>query len=254
MSVQAIPSTLFNALSGVEVREKILRDVRKAFEDDERFRQHHCYPNLRFKFSCSLAYEPGLAEAVNLAGNIDARSKIQAQADVIEDLRKQLNDQNEKFRDIEAQAGLMISDLERKTRDLADANDFIKKLMAEKHNRDNEAGTAGVTEPSNPNPVFDLDALAAGGEILVEHESEVIEEPDRLRESGETLNPATIEIEVEGSGEAVGAEVPQMEIIGLPPSAVRPEAVTGLKIPTAGTGAVVSGGAVPRGVKGRPRE
>jgi hypothetical protein len=245
-------SPLFNAINGSELMEKILRDVRKVFEKDERFRQHATYPNVSYKFSFLMKYEPGMVEAVNLSGNADARSKIEAQEGVIVSLRKQIADRDEHFRDIEAQAGLMISDLEKKTRDLADANEFIKKLMADKHDRDNGVDLAGVRQPVNPNPVFDLDAIANGGEILVEHESEVIEEPDRLRESGETLNPETIEIEVEGGGEAMGEAIPQMAVVGRQPTEVT-NIDRSLKLPTAGTGATVSSGRPPTGVKGRPR-
>jgi hypothetical protein len=238
--------------------EKILRDVRKKLEKDERFRHHATYPNVSYKFSLSLRYEPGMAEAVNLSGNADARSKIEAQEGVIVSLRKQLADRDEHFRDIEVQAGLMISDLEKKTRDLADANDFIKRLMSDKQALEFELSKKNAPyDESAPfqhsvNPVFDLDAIANGGEILVEHESEVIEEPDRLRESGETLNPETIEIEVEGGGEAMGEEIPQMAVVGRQPTEVT-NIDCSLKLPTAGTGATVSSGRPPAGVKGRPR-
>ena len=253
MSTSAIGSPLlFNALNGNEVRELILRKVRETFEKDERFRHHCTYPQLKYSFSLSMKYEPGMAEAVNISGNIDTRAKIQAQADLIATLEKRLAEHDDKFREIEAQAGILLTDNEKKTRDLADANEFIKRLMAEKHDRDNGVDLAGVRQPVNPNPVFDLDAIANGGEILVEHESEVIEEPDRLRESGETLNPETIEIEVEGGGEAMGEEIPQMAVVGRQPTEVT-NIDRSLKLPTAGTGATVSSGRPPTGVKGRPR-
>ena len=234
---------LFNALNGQEVREIILRKVREAFDNDERFRLHHTYPELRYKFSLSMTYAPGMAEAVNVSGNVDARSKIVAMQDIITSLQKQITDHNENFRDIEQEASLLLADNEKKTRDLADANEFIKKLMAEKH-----------TQPSEETGLmFDFNALAKGEPIIVEHESEVIDEPDRLRESGETLNPEAIEIEVEGGGEAMGEEIPQMAVVGRPPSAVQ-HVDPSLKLPTAGTGATVASGQPPRGVKGRPRE
>ena len=47
---------------------------------------------------------------------------------------------------------MMISDLEKTKRDLADANEFIDKLMAEKH--------AQTTVPAEP--IFDLEALTKG--------------------------------------------------------------------------------------------
>jgi hypothetical protein len=243
MSTAPAVPLLFNALNGQEVREIILRKVREAFDNDERFRLHHTYPELRYKFSLSMTYAPGMAEAVNVSGNVDARSKIVAMQDVITSLQKQLTDRDEHFRDIEQQAGMLLSDNEKKTRDLADANEFIKKLMAEKH-----------TQPSEvEQPIFDLEALAKGEPIIVEHESEVIDEPDRLRESGETLNPEAIEIEVEGGGEATGEAIPQMAVVGRQPSEVS-NLDPSLKLPTAGTGVTVMHGAVPRNVKGRPRE
>lgn len=237
-----ISQPMFNALSGNEVREIILRKVRETFDKDERFRHHATYPNLKFAFSCSLKYEPGMAEAVNVSGAIDVRAKAQAQALVIESLQKQLADKDEKFQSIESEAGMMISDLEKTKRDLADANEFIKKLMTEKH--------AQTTEPAEQ--IFDLEALAKGEPFVVEHESEVIDEPDRLRESGETLNPDTIEIEVGGEGEAQGEAIPQMNVVGRQPNEVR-NLNPALRMPTEGTGATVSSGRPPAGVKGRPR-
>ena len=242
---------IFNAINGSELMEKILRDVRKNLEKDERFRHHAPIPNVSYKFSLSLRYEPGMAEAVNLSGHADARSKIEAQEAVIVALRKQLADRDEKFHGIEAEAGLMISDLEKTKRDLADANEFIKKLMAEKH-VDTTKPSASVGEPNDPGPIFDLDALTKGEPIVVEHESEVIDEPDRLRESGETLNPETIEIEVGGEGEAQGDAIPQMNVVGRQLSEVQ-HLDPALRLPTEGTGATVSSGKSPAGVKGRPR-
>ena len=233
---------IFNAINGSELMEKILRDVRKNLEKDERFRHHCTYPCIQYKFSLSMKYEPGMAEAVNLSGHADARSKIESQEAVIVSLRKQLADRDEKFHGIEAEAGLMISDLEKTKRDLADANEFIKKLMAEKH--------AQTTEPAEQ--IFDLEALSKGEPIVVEYESWVIDEPDRLRESGETLNPETIEIEVGGEGEAQGDAIPQMTVVGRLPNEVR-NLDPALRMPTEGTGATVSSGRPPAGVKGRPR-
>lgn len=235
---------IFNAINGQELIEKILRDVRKNLEKDERFRHHCTYPCIQYKFSLSMKYEPGMAEAVNLSGHADARSKIEAQEAVIVALRKQLDDRDEKFHGIEAEAGLMISDLEKTKRDLADANEFINKLMAEKH---------AQQSPDMPaEQIFDLEALAKGEPIVVEHESEVFDEPDRLRESGETLNPDTIEIEVGGEGEAQGEAIPQLSVVGRQPNEVR-NLDPALRMPTEGTGAVVSSGRPPAGVKGRPR-
>jgi len=243
MATQPVTAPLlFNALTGIEVKEIIIRKVREHFERDERFRHHATYPQLKFAFSCSLKYEPGMAEAVNVSGNIDARTKILAQADVITALQKQLADRDEKFQSIESEAGMMISDLEKTKRDLADANEFIKKLMAEKH--------AQTTEPAEQ--IFDLEALAKGEPFVVEHESEVIDEPDRLRESGETLNPETIEIEVGGEGEAQGEAIPQLAVVGRQPNEVR-NLDPALRMPTEGTGATVSSGRPRAGVKGRPR-
>lgn len=233
---------IFNAINGSELMEKILRDVRKNLEKDERFRHHATYPNIFYRFSLSMKYEPGMVEAVNLSGHADARSKIESQEAVIVALRKQLADRDEKFQSIESEAGMMISDLEKTKRDLADANEFIKKLMAEKH--------AQTTEPAEQ--IFDLEALAKGEPIVVEHESEVIDEPDRLRESGETLNPDTIEIKVGGEGEAQGDAIPQMNVVGRQPNEVR-NLDPALRMPTEGTGATVSSGRPPAGVKGRPR-
>jgi hypothetical protein len=249
---------LFNALSGVEVREKILRDIREAFDKDERFRHHQTYPNLKFAFSLSMKYEPGMVEAVNVSGNVDARSKIEAQEGVIVALRKQLADRDERFQEIEAQANLLLSDNEKKTRDLADANEFIKKLHAEKLELEKTVSAAKgplaeYLKTSTAEPVFfDLEALKKGEPIVVEHESEVIDEPDRLRESGETLNPEAIEIEVEGGGEATGEVIPQMAVVGKSPSQVS-NLDPSLRLPTEGTGATVSSGRAPAGVKGRPR-
>ncbi len=260
MSALGTP-VLFNALAGNEVKEIILRKVRETFDKDERFRQHATYPNVKFKFSCSLAYEPGMAEAVNLSGNIDAKAKIQAQADLIATLEKQLAEHDDKFHEIESQANLLISDNEKKTRDLADANEFFRRFHAEKLELEKTLTAAANVRKfdedapfqSTVNPVFDLDALTFGGEILVEHESETIEEPDRLRESGETLSPAeSIEIEVEGSGEAQGEQIPQMAVVGRQPSEVT-NIDRSLKLPTEGTGATVAHGRPPGSVKGRPR-
>ena len=58
---------IFNAIQGNEAMEMILRDLRKSLEKDERFRHHVTYPCLAYKFSLSMKYEPGLAEAVNLS-------------------------------------------------------------------------------------------------------------------------------------------------------------------------------------------
>ena len=249
---------MFNALSGNEVREIILRKVRETFDKDERFRHHATYPNLKFAFSCSLKYEPGMAEAVNVSGAIDVRAKAQAQALVIESLQKQLADKEEKFHLIESEAGLMISDLEKTKRDLANANEFIKKLMTEKQELQRDLAKSGALYNADApfqsvvNQIFDLEALTKGEPIVVEHESEVIDEPDRLRESGETLNPETIEIEVGGEGEAQGDAIPQMNVVGRQPNEVQ-NLDPALRMPTEGTGATVSSGRPPAGVKGRPR-
>ena len=39
---------MFNAINGSELMEKILRDVRKNLEKDERFRHHATYPNVAY--------------------------------------------------------------------------------------------------------------------------------------------------------------------------------------------------------------
>ena len=171
---------LFNALNGAEVKEIILRKVRAAFEDDTRFRQSTTYPNLQFTFTLGMKYEPGNNQQVIVNGKADATAKLQAQQDVIANLEAAMRDRDEKFRDIEQQAALIITENEKLKFELKDANDFIQKLHADKQAllaaRDKPAAEAFT------NPTYDLDAIANGGEIVVAAESEVLDEPDKLRE------------------------------------------------------------------------
>lgn len=252
MSTAAVPM-LFNALNGAEVKEIILRKVRAAFEDDTRFRQSTTYPNLQFTFTLGMKYEPGNNQQVIVNGKADATAKLQAQQDVIANLEAAMRDRDEKFRDIEQQAALIITENEKLKFELKDANDFIQKLHADKQAllaaRDKPAAVAFTT-----NPVYNLDAIANGGEIVVAAESEVLDEPDKLRESGET---EPIEIEFTGGGEAVGDLIPVSQTIGKPPGAVVLKDDQGVAYNTRdiqpARGATVESGKPPAGVKGRPR-
>lgn len=258
---------LFNALNGSEVKEIIIRKVRSEFDLDTRFRHSVTYPNLKFTMTLSMSYEPGQRESVIVSGNADLKAKVQAQGDIIARMEELQREQNQKVEEIEMQASALIQDLDARTRDLADANDFIKKLHADKLalERTIAAGLVAKQFDVDPqaNPAFPIDALAAGGEIVMTHESEVIDEPDRLRESGETLNPDVQVIEMKVEGDAVGDPIDNMAVVGKPPGSmvvtddsgktyrtrdIQPARGVTLTAEKPGQGAVVPGG-----VKGRPR-
>ena len=246
---------LFNALNGREVMEIILRKIRTEFEQDTKFRQSQTFPNLSFTYTLTMKYEPGMVEKTTVIGTADTRAKMQAMADRIAAMEAAEIERNQRFEEIETQAGILITDLESKTRDLDDANRFIKVLMADKEalKAQLKGGTQTEFFPEEPA----VPDLAAGESIVVSGESEVIEEPDRLRDEGLTEKPAEEEIVFTGGGEAVGEPVTDGVIIGKPPGAVVLKDDKGVAYQTRdiqpARGATVAHGSAPGAVKGRPR-
>lgn len=251
---------LFNALNGAEVMEIILRKIRSEFEQDTKFRQSQTFPNLKFEFTLTMKFEPGMVDKTVVAGNADTRAKIQAQADRIAAMEKENIAREQRFEEIETQAGILISDLESKTRDLDDANRFIKVLMADKLALQEQLKGGKQTE-FFPDDVPAVD-LAAGEAIVVSGESEVIDEPDRLRDEGVTEKPAE-EIVFTGGGEAVGEPTADGVTIGKPPAALvladdsgkvySTRDIQPARGVTITSNAKGMGAAAPGAVKGRPR-
>lgn len=58
--------SLYNALSGLELRKKILHEVEVLLDGDDRFRNHVTYPRVSFEFKISLEVYPGNAETFSL--------------------------------------------------------------------------------------------------------------------------------------------------------------------------------------------
>ena len=252
--MSAATPLLFNALNGREVMEIILRKVRENFEADNRFRQCTTYPNLKYSFSLKMNYEPGAQTKVDVMGNADLRGKLQAQADRITRLEAQEKERQEKFEAIETEAGVLLTEVDRLKADLADANDFIKKLHAEKLELQNQVVPNVTIEP---NIQDDIEALiSGGGAIEIGHQSEVIEEPDRLRDEGVTTAPAE-EVEISGGGEAMGEAETHGITIGRQPSEVTVVDEGGKAISMSAVrparGAVVEHGRAPGAVVGPPK-
>lgn len=62
MAVDKQQGTIYNALTGLELRKKILHDVEVMLDNDDRFRNHQTYPRVEFSFKLSLKVYPGAVE------------------------------------------------------------------------------------------------------------------------------------------------------------------------------------------------
>lgn len=215
--MSAANQQLFNALNGVEVKEIILRKIRAYMDDDNNFRHHITYPNVQFTFTMKMKYEPGQEMPVSITGRADVRDKIQAQADVIARFEERDREATSKVDEIDIQLKMLIDDLEAKKNDLADANAFIAKLHAEKLELTErlKARTSPLVEAQSV-----AESLAAGEPIELNGESEVLDEPDRLRDEGVTEKPEGEEFTFSGGGEAQGEVIGDTVTIGKPPSAL----------------------------------
>jgi len=58
---------LYNALSGLELRKKILHDVEVMLDSDDRFRNHITYPRVKYRFDLTLEVYPADPDTFSLA-------------------------------------------------------------------------------------------------------------------------------------------------------------------------------------------
>lgn len=74
MDLKTQQSKVYNALSGLELRKKIMHDIEVAIDTDERFRNHVAYPKVAFRFSLEVFTYPSTPETFTLGVGADPRS------------------------------------------------------------------------------------------------------------------------------------------------------------------------------------
>jgi hypothetical protein len=220
------PPNMYNGLDGTEFLEFIVHRVRQNLQDDARFRRAAVYNNPRFTMKLDLSYEPSAKGEVLIQGAASPNDKMLAMAERMNLMEQDRVRQDQHVKRIEQEVGKLLQEL-------AETKAALSAAVARANEPHYPVSTEAAVGPEPPLPEAPMEDVTAS----ITFDSGVVEEPDRIREEMQlpSINPAP------DPNQVIESDRDLIAIARNRPAAQK-------------AGAVISGGSMPGGVKGRPKE